>query len=401
MSDKSSFDKSRFTGFDIVAPATHTYLYNQIISNPYSIKILDSSCNYLGYIGKYRYFGWTRRLYEPDGWSFELRADQTYSNYLTLNNFILWNDSGTNRIGRIEDLSYTQNKTEYKLIAQGRDPTGLLYNRVALYGTDSGTGYDDQSGNAETVIQHYINVNCLNSTDTSRNYTGLELLADEGRGEEVSYSARFEVIGDIVSSLLQAGELGKTTYFDKDECKTYIQFIESTDHSYLSSDPVIFKNKFNNIVSIQINKTNVNSYNLAYVGDELEDASRNVYEIYTISSEPSGNERVEIFVDGADCSTEAECKTLGQSTIIENNTTDSVSCELNPDMTFTYGEDYDLGDIVSLEFEDTIYDLQIVEIKLEFDTDNRRKITLTLGKPLRSWNKSVSQKTRLSATARK
>jgi len=89
----------------------------------------------------------------------------------------------------------------------------------------------------------------------------------------------------------------------------------------------------------------------------------------------SGNDRIELFVDGSSTTTTAERTTLGESAIIENQTQTSVSAEIKADNSaFVYGTDYDLGDTVSLEFEDTVYDLKIVEVLLEFYSDNYKKL---------------------------
>ena len=403
MVDTSSLDKSGFdrAGFDAISPIRSGIVYPaQTTINQYPIKIADDSCNYKGIIFTYSYFGWTRRLYEPDGFTLELNTNSTYSDHLSLGNYILFSDF-EDYIGYIEDVNYVQDERTQTLTINGRDPSGLLQNRIALYGTNSGTGYDDQSGNAETVILHYINENAIDATDASRNINGLGINTDEGRGEFVSYSARFQTLDEIVNTLSVSGELGYKTVFDKTECKGILTFIEGTDHSYTSENPVIFKNDFHNIISLNINKSIVNNVNLAYVGDNQEDASRVLTEVY-INTEPSGNDRIELFVDGSDTTTEAERTTLGQSEIIQNQTEISIAAEINPgpDSGFTYGVDYDLGDIVSLEFEDTIYDLRIVQVLLEFDRENRKKVTLTLGKPLRSFVKDITNKTGPTAQER-
>ena len=395
--DTSGFDK---TGFDVVYPSTSTYPISQTTQNPYPVKVVDSSCNYLAIVFSYQYLGWTRRLYEPDGFTLELNTKTTYSDKFVLGNYLGFKDN-KRFIGYIEDINYVQDKLTNKLTITGRDPTGLFANRIALHNTTTGTGYDDQSGNAETVISHYINKNCIDASDNSRNLSNLVLLTDEGRGNEVSYSARFDYISDIVSDLANSGELGFQTSYNPIDCTVELDFIEGTDHSYTSSDPVVFKNDFKNIISLDISKSAVGNVNLAYVGDSGSDAARSLDEVF-VSSEPSGNDRIELFVDGSSTTTTAERTTLGESAIIENQTQTSVSAEIKADNSaFVYGTDYDLGDTVSLEFEDTVYDLKIVEVLLEFDSDNYKKVTLTLGKPLRSFVKQTKKDTRATAQEKK
>lgn len=68
-----------------------------------------------------------------------------------------------------------------------------------------GSGYDERSGVAETVMRAYVNANIGPAAPTGRKIALLDLASDLGRGTTVQGSARFDKLGELLATLANAG----------------------------------------------------------------------------------------------------------------------------------------------------------------------------------------------------
>jgi len=111
-----------------------------------------------------------------------------------------------------------------RLSQDGADPvgtwlvTGVDDNVVAaatrVYGdpaspaTAQTAGYWEQSGNGETVMKLAVQLNAGSTAIPARRYPWLSIAANSLRGADVKCSSRFDVLGDLLSSLGTAAGLG-------------------------------------------------------------------------------------------------------------------------------------------------------------------------------------------------
>lgn len=395
--DRSGLDRS---GLDALT-AESLYPYSQVVTNPYPIKILDSDLNYIAAIKRYTYFGWSAKYFDVDSFVLKINAEEEYADLLTRGNWIVYNNGQRAYAGSIENSEavYDSDTQKEMLTVSGRDITGKFGTpgRILLHQTNSGTGYDVQSSvPAETAIRHYVDVNCISATDTRRNYPHLTLQTDLERGAVISVSGRFEPLLDKVTEICKATDLGfgSELVTDPDTNASHIEFVvlSGSDHTYDSVMPVMFSTDFNNLKSFRLTESSVDSGTLAYVAGQGEAAARTVQEVYVAASEPEGFDRREIFKDRRDTSDTNELQTAGEAEIRVSSIETSISAEVIAEGgSFTYGEDYNLGDIVSLVRRGTVYDVRVVEVLEEITTSNKREITLTLGKPLSTLSKYVSE----------
>ena len=403
--DRSQFDRD---GLDALTEPVG-YPYSQTVTNPYLVRVLDADLNYIGAIKRYTYFGWSARYYDVDSFTLKINTAEEYTDLLKIGNWIVYDAGFRAYIGRIENAVYSLDTDSRKemLEISGRDVTGAFGSpgRILLAGTDTGTGYDNQTSvAAETAIRHYVDVNCISATDVSRNYPHLTLQTDFERGAVISVSGRFDILLDKVSEICKATGLGFGSDFvaDPDTNAAYIEFVilSGSDHTYDSVMPVMFSPKFNNLKSFTLTKSAVDSGTLAYVAGQGEAAARTVEEVYVASSEPTGFGRREIFKDRRDSDDTDELITAGQAELRVSSIETSISAEILASGAFEYGTDYMLGDIVSLIYRDEIYDVRVVEVLEEITTKNKKDVTLTLGKPLSTLSKYVQESTAAGPGAR-
>lgn len=122
---------------------------------------------------------------------------------------------------------------------------------------------------------------------------------------------------------------------------------------------------------------------LAYVGGSGEDASRIIQTVYLDGTEPSGYDRREVFVDASNTSLIAELTTAGQSELEEMAGTVFLDASLISSAPLKYGEDYNLGDTVTVTYGGVATaDVQIISIVDEIVGGGRgavRKVSAKLG----------------------
>lgn len=89
----------------------------------------------------------------------------------------------------------------------GYDLNGLLLSRITV--AQSEDGADRVKGSTETIVKHFVDVNCVNPDDTNRVIPNLKIAIDKGRGnkKDAAYS-RFERVSDVITEILAAQGYG-------------------------------------------------------------------------------------------------------------------------------------------------------------------------------------------------
>lgn len=146
--------------------------------NPYPIRVYNSSLFLLCEIDVYDSLKWTRRWREPGAFEVTMNRYMPGAENLVKGNFVSMYRGGKDRLGQIllrRNVMEGGKDTE-KVTVSGLDLKGILMKRGALYGTDTSTGYDSQTKIlAGTAMRHYLDVNCISSSITKRNYSQLQL----------------------------------------------------------------------------------------------------------------------------------------------------------------------------------------------------------------------------------
>ena len=343
----------------------------------------------------YQYWRYERHLRTADNFEFKINKNHPKSQSILNGDalMLVYYDGTTARAGIIEQVQCSMSETgssDEVVTVTGRSG-GSFEHRLAVAGTAIGTGYDTQTGAAETLLRHYVDVNCINALDgggsaaSARAIPQLVLAdTDEERGVTCTYSARYETIAEILETICNASGLGWEVDFDRDSATFVFDVISGTDHSEQSIDPIIFKLELNNLKTIDYQSSQIDTKTLAYVGGSGEDASRLVQEVYLTDDEPEGFARHETFVSASNTNDVGELVTVGESELHERSGELSLSAEI--DLNFAaqqYLRDYDLGDIVTVQYTGVAsVDVRIIGIVDEIVGGGRgdpRTITAKLG----------------------
>lgn len=343
----------------------------------------------------YQYWRYERHLRTADNFEFKINKNHPKSQSILNGDalMLVYYDGTTARAGIIEQVQCSMSETgssDEVVTVTGRSG-GSFEHRLAVAGTAIGTGYDTQTGAAETLLRHYVDVNCINALDGAGDAASARVIpqlalsdTDGERGVTCTYSARYETIAEILETICNASGLGWEVDFDRDSATFVFDVISGTDHSEQSIDPIIFKLELNNLKTIDYQSSQIDTKTLAYVGGSGEDASRIVQEVYLTDDEPEGFARHETFVSASNTNDVGELVTVGESELHERSGELSLSAEI--DLNFAaqqYLRDYDLGDIVTVQYTGVAsVDVRIIGIVDEIVGGGRgdpRTITAKLG----------------------
>ena len=273
----------------------------------------------------------------------------------------------------------------------------------------SHTAYDSRSASAETVMKHYVNGNIINPTDINRKIPQLLLAPDLNRGPHVIWQSRFKNLAEDLAEISLVSGISWGARVDYDLRKWIFDVSEGRDLTVNQDvhSPVIFSPQFDNIKNMQYVESDLNYKNTAYIAGQGEGVERRV----VVLGQASGLARKELFVDARDVSEEADVEgaeplprppqeiitdlinrgeqklaemiqevfleaqimTPTKSVNIKKEISFLTQFQINEKInvteefasSFVYEQDYDLGDIVTIQNKDwgVTLDARITEIK--------------------------------------
>lgn len=349
------------------------------------ILIFDNNLNYVAQIDNYEYLRWVRRWRKPHDWEIQINRYKNNVQLLQEDYFIVIERNGKFRAGIIEfkELQLNQSgKASENWTIRGRSFGGLFDQLFALHNTSSGNGYDEQNSAAERVMRHYVNANAINPTQPERKLPYVSLLPDLGRGPNVNYRARFQTLSELLEEISLRSGLGWDTTFDIDQRRFLFEVLEGKDLSpgnLTNNPPVIFSPEFGNIKEIGYRYSKIESRNVCYVAGQGEAQDRVIHVVQDGS--PSALNRRETFVDARDLETIEQLEQRGQETLQAMKSTVSVEFQHLKGGPFTYLVDFDLGDIIHVEYPDIVsMDARIIEVTEEVTVETGDIFTLGVGK---------------------
>lgn len=283
--------------------------------------------------------------------------------------------------GIIEKIEKTTDPRDGAMIAvSGYFAKSILNRRVIYNATLKGTGYNYYwscnasilSGNVETAVRNLIYTNAINASDANRNITEIYWTDDDITGlsetiiidatEETTENAEKQVtykyLQEYSDSVLQEYGLGSKMWLDRDLLKFRYKIYKGVDRSRNNTGgniPLIFSQEFDNLAESNYTFDKSEYKTTALIGGEGEGTERKCAFSYAWIA---GLERRETFVDASDQTQEEQTietyrkqlEARGQQTISELKPVETFDGTLDiTNSNYIYREDYDLGDIVTIE----------------------------------------------------
>ena len=327
------------------------------------ITIFNTSLAQQGVVTNYSSLTFRRQLRGIGSFALSIAKDKKNTEYLIKGNVIAI-DSTT--AGVIVDVFEDQTENGVFLQVSGKALVGILGDRITK---DATTNYVDKT---ETIAKAIVNKNCIDATDTNRNFSNFDLIADSARGSSQTFDTLNEPLPKALERLLAIDNYGHQIYIDFANKKFKYDVIVNTDRSA----SVQFSNKIHNMKKSKSHQSNSNHKTFAYIDGN---GVSNSY------GSATGYSRKEIYLKDTKIDVEADLPDRASQDLsgkyYETNSIDAViKVSGNP---FVYKTDYDLGNIVSVNINGTLYELQITEIT-EIYTNQLVDIILTFGTAARS-----------------
>lgn len=259
------------------------------------------------------------------------------------------------------------------------------------------TANDNKSGNAETVLKHYVSISAVNPIDSKRIIPKLVIASNLQRGDKVNRSARFDTLSEELATISTLTGTGWNISVDIINKQFVFDVVESTNHSakQFTNNPVIFSPDFNSLESLDYTESYLDYKNMAYVAGQGEGIERRVI---TLNDDSEGFERYELYVDARDISETEDEDGTGEeggeppprpvaeieADLIDrgNEKLDELKQEIFMDgqiltkSPFLYERDYTEGDIVTVQHRawGLELDARITEVKEVYESGNPMKI---------------------------
>lgn len=330
------------------------------------------------YVDGYQYLEWHRKYRRPG--TFLVRVNENLAGFAEMQagRLVHLKRNGEDRLGvivsRQRGADQRGKASEIWTIA-GRELAGVLNDRSCLHGISTGTGYDEITDEGETAIRNYVEHNAINPSDYRRVVPFLMQDPDGELGTEVTKKARMQVLTDIIEEICLASGIGWRFRWDWEDYRAYLEVYAGTDRS----GNVKFSPALGNCTVTGYNETIGATPSMIYVAGQGEEAARTIQEVYADTEAPIGWDRRERVVDARDQDTTDGLITRGEETLAEDGDTTSLEIDYINDAGYVYGTDFDLGDIVHVEYPGIAeMDTRIIEI-LETYERVKEGVTLTLG----------------------
>ncbi|WP_458249720.1 siphovirus ReqiPepy6 Gp37-like family protein [Clostridium botulinum] len=335
--------------------------------------MLDKNINLLGVIDNYESFSITRRFFECGEFEFKINSNKLHTDKLVKNNLILLGKD-YNKVGLIlhREFVYGEGGQEAEtLLIKGIMIQGLSKRRIII--PDIGQEFDSCIGNQETIMKYFVYKSCISPTDLNRKIDNLIIAVDKKRGENDRWRGAYESLDEKLKEIGEYSNLGWNIVLDHKQKKFIFDVMQGKDLTVNqnTNPPVIFRSDFNNIKTRHYTESIINSRNSLYIGSK-EKLVLNLGDI-------TGFERMETFLDSTSEEVE-DIKKEGLVKLEEIKELKTFELEINPNNTFVYEKDYDLGDIVTIQDKKlkVTMDSRIVEAQEVYSNDGM-KLKATFG----------------------
>ena len=307
------------------------------------VRIYTASMDFSGIVDNFSSLQWNRKYSEPG--SFELHCPITEANTALLHRGSLVWKKGAKEAGVIEYLKMEETANKAEITAKGRFLSSYMDRRLirpfyACYGKKAEIAIREIYSNAEPIPL-------------------VELGEVQGYMETVTFQATYQNLLAKVEEICSGMATGFRFRPDFVNKKIVFELYRGLDHSVTQSDRerVIFSDSFANLNSATYEENEQIYKNICYVGGQGEGSDRTIVEVGDTNS--TGLERRESFLSATDVRNDSisdsqykeALKQRGNAALSNSILASSFDASVNPNGNFRYLEDYDLGDIVTVQKE--------------------------------------------------
>lgn len=215
------------------------------------------------------------------------------------------------------------------------------------------------TGNLEAGLRRLATDAFISPAIAARKYADLSLAPAHGYTESVNTQYTGTVLLEAVEELCAASGYGFAVGMDLPGKKLVLDFYKGADRTTTQTQnlPVVFSEEYDNLVSSTYTKDLTGYKSVALVAGEGEGSARRRTTVQR-SCDLEGLARREMFVDARDISSNegeitdaeylAQLSARGAANLAEAAAVESLEGGVEPGQMYTYGKDYDLGDLVTV-----------------------------------------------------
>ncbi|MDL2273974.1 siphovirus ReqiPepy6 Gp37-like family protein [Oscillospiraceae bacterium OttesenSCG-928-G22] len=307
----------------------------------------------------------TENQYSPGGFELVLPLGAPYAREFKKYRYV---QIGRRFFGVIQSLRFESTAAGDMLTVSGADLLGFLSQRVTIppnWDSPSAMmGFDGITGPSETVIKHFVKNNIVSPLSQPRKIPGFSIAPDLRRGiQNDKYLSRFESLVDVVGAVGRDAKLGLRSWLDLFGGRIVFDVAEGTDRSMAQDavPPVVLSVNRQTVLSMNHTDSDGamrNAFYTTMAGAEFEDEALTLvyYRAEDETTPPSGIMRHEMHMEiSADHPTPGqeynELKRLALIQATNYQPTLTFTCSINH-ARVKYGENFGLGDIVTLQNSD-------------------------------------------------
>lgn len=257
------------------------------------------------------------------------------------------------------------------------------------------TAYDSKSGDAESVMRHYVVNNVIDPADEDRVLSGIVLEDNLNRGDHIEWQSRYKVLAEELAEIGFQSGLGWNIDIDYENERYIFRVLEGRNLVASQSElpPVIFSPEFGTLGELRYTESELEYKNYAVVAGQGEGVERRIVHV----GDSTGFERYELFVDARDVEEEtydddetepkprpeeeiiADLINRGEQKLKEHEQEIYMEGQTLSKSRLVYEQDYDLGDVVTLQNKDwgITLDARITEVKEIYESGRPRRLELT------------------------
>jgi hypothetical protein len=244
-------------------------------------------------------------------------------------------------------------------------------------GASQTEAHDVRTGRVETVMHAYVNANIGPTAPAARRKTGLIMGTDLARGPIISQSARFPVLGNLLTEIALLGSLG----FRVVQRGSNLVF-----ETYAITDRTAFvrldvRNGTLSGQKVGISPPGVTRAIVAGQGDLTERQFLQVDNAESIAAEADWGRRIEQFVDQRNTNDWTELQQAGDEALVDSGFT-AINVQVVPmeDSQARFGKEWGLGDSLVVIVDDQELKSTVTGYVLKADRDGF-KLGALLGDP--------------------
>ena len=325
-----------------------------------NIYVLTPDFNLEGIIDEYVSIIWRPSYSEVGDFEIYLGATKKAINLLKENRYVVRSsdisvDNGVTTYEKVMIIKNIQLITDVEngdfLCVTGRELKFLLHQRIVWKQTNL-------TGKAENAIRRLVNENAITPTDNNRIIPNLVLGVAAGLTETIDKQVTGAYLDNAITDICIAYNYGWDIFITNNTLVFVVY--AGLDRSYEQTDRpyVVFSDDFENLYNTDYQLFTEEYANTTLIGGEGEGLDR-VYT--TVNNSNSGLNRYETFTDARDISSnkgtedEVDSDTYlklllerGRENLASLAYTEGFSGEILSDVAFKYGEDFFIGDTVTV-----------------------------------------------------